>query len=119
VSVRLSGYPAGFPSAWKVTITVAVSKDKVILFASATHNKARHLWPVAVFNEAPAAKSYATFLRLAYRADDGAAIALLDPTAHKDDAGQYLKDTKWSLVTVPYAPQPSFEEDGATEDATE
>jgi hypothetical protein len=97
---------------------MAVSKDKVILFAQATHNKARHQWPVAVFNEQPAARSYATFLRLAYRADDGAAIALLDPSAHKDDEGKYLADTKWSMVTVPYAPQPSFEEDGAAEMAT-
>jgi hypothetical protein len=50
---------------------------------------------------------------LAYRSGDDAAIALLDPAAHKDDSGKYLTDAKWSLVTVPYAPQPSFEEDDA------
>jgi hypothetical protein len=93
------------------------SKNKTILFGNATHNKARHLWPVAVFNDDAAAKSYATFLRLAYRADDDAAIKILDPAAHRDDEGKALTDTKWSVVTVPYAPQPAFEEDDATEPA--
>lgn len=92
---------------------MAASKDKTILFANATHNKARHLWPVAVFNEPASAKSYATFLRLAYRSGDVGAIAALDPAAHKDDEGVPLKDVKWSMVTVPYAPMPTFDEDDA------
>lgn len=98
-------------------IPMAASKDKTILFGNATHNKARHLWPIAVFNDDAAAKSYATFLRLAYRAGDDGAVKLLDPTAHRDDEGKVLADTKWSVVTVPYAPQPAFEEDDAVEDA--
>jgi hypothetical protein len=97
---------------------MAASKDKVILFARATHNKAVHLWPVAVFNDAVSAKSYATFLRLAYRSSDLEAIAALDPSFRKDDTDAPLKDTKWSMVTAPYAPQPSFgEDDAASEDA--
>lgn len=92
---------------------MAASKDKAILFGVATHNKARYLWPIAVFNEPTQAKSYATFLRLAYRAGDDEAIKLLDASAARDDTGAVLKDTKWSVTVVPYAPTPAIEDDDA------
>lgn len=111
--LRLTGYPAGFPDSWKVMISMAISTEKTVLFGTATHNKAKHLWPVAVFNKTPEAKSYAGFLRLAYKSGDQNMIALLDPAAHKDDEGNALADTKWSVVTVPYAPAPAFEADDA------
>lgn len=103
-------YPADFPNSWKVSILMPVSTKKVILFASAVDGKARHQWPVAVFNDTKGAKSYATFVKLAHNTGDHAAIALLDPAHRKDSEGAPLKVEKFSLVEVPYAPQPALAE---------
>src|SRR5215472_1729017 len=89
-----------------------VSTEKSILFARAMDGKAVHQWPVAVFNQPEQAKSYASLLRIAYRAGDHDAVALLDPAHHKNEAGAPLAEIKWSIVKVPYAPQPVFAEDG-------
>jgi hypothetical protein len=97
---------------------MAASKSKVILFGNAKHDRKTLQWPIAVFNDAKQAKSYATFLRLAYRAADWDAVKTLDPSAHLTEEGTPLKDTKWSLVEVPYAPSPDLEDDdAATEEA--
>lgn len=97
---------------------MAASKSKVILFGTAKQAKVTHRWPVAVFNDAKQAKSYATFLRLAYRAADWPAVKTLDPSAVMTEEGTPIKDTKWSLVEVPYAPSPDLEDDdAATEEA--
>jgi hypothetical protein len=98
---------------------MARSAAKAILFATAKHDRKVYTWPVAVFNDAKQAKSYATFLRLAYRAKDFDAIKVLDPAAKLTDEGIPVADVKWSLVEAPYAPSPDLEDDDAvTEDAT-
>lgn len=99
-------YPAEYPNSWKVSIVMPVSTKKVILFASAVDGKVRHLWPVAVFNDAKGAKSYAGFVKLAHATGDETAIAALDPSYRKDPEGKPLKVEKFSIVEVPYAPQP-------------
>ena len=91
-----------------------VSTRKHILFASALDGKVRHLWPVAVFNERNQAKSYAGFVQLAYSTGDKDAIMALDPQAKLDAESNPLKVEKFSIVEVPYAPQPvlaAFEDD--------
>ena len=93
-----------------------VKTKAAVLFARATHDKVSHLWPVAVFSDSADAKSYATLLRIAYRAGDAEAIALLDPSHRKDGDSKPLLDVKWSVATVPYAPKPVFSEDAATDE---
>jgi hypothetical protein len=88
--------------------------SKVILFGKATHDKKVHQWPVAIFAGIPDARAYATFLRLAYRAKDDESIAALDKSHAQDATGKPLYDTKWAMVTVPYAPAPAFADDDAT-----
>lgn len=98
-----------------------VSTKKVILFARAAEGKVMHQWPVAVFNDAKGAKSYATFLKLAHTTGDAAAIALLDPAHKKDSEGKPLNVAKFAMLEVPYAPQPAlaeFDDDKAPEPAT-
>lgn len=94
---------------------MAKALNKAVLFGNATHNKARHQWPIAVFGKSDEARQYVTFLRLAYRAGDAEAIAALDKSALKTDTGEYVKDVKYSITTVPYAPTPDLEsEDSAS-----
>jgi len=98
-----------------------VSTRKHILFASATDGKVRHLWPVAVFNDRNGAKSYAGFVQLAHRTGDAEAIKALDPSAKMDADSKPLKVEKFSIVEVPYAPQPvvaAFEDDEPAETPT-
>lgn len=92
---------------------------KTILFGKATHDRKIHQWPVAVFARPDDAKGYAAFLRLAYRAKDDEAIKGLDPKCATDAEGKPLYDTKWSMVTVPYAPLPEMDsDDSAVTDET-
>lgn len=88
-----------------------VSIDKAILFARAMEGKQVHLWPVAVFNHASQAKSYAGMLKVAYKSGSADAIKALDPSHHKTPEGEPLTDIRWSIVTVPYSPSPAFGED--------
>lgn len=93
--------------------------SKVILFGRATHERKVHNWPIAVFAKTDDARGYATFLRLAYRAKDDGAITALDPNHAKDGNDKPLYDTKWSMVTVPYAPLPEMDtDDDAAKDET-
>jgi hypothetical protein len=93
-----------------------VSTKKSILFARAADGKAVHQWPVAVFNEPAQAKSYAGMVKMAHSAGSDEMVKALDP-AHKLDAdGKPLTGVKWSIVTVPYAPTPSFEDDEVTDE---
>lgn len=85
--------------------------SKVVLFGRATHDKKLHQWPIAVFAKTDDARAYATFLRLAYRAKDDAAITALDPNFAKGADDKPLYDTKWSMVTIPYAPLPEMDTD--------
>lgn len=88
-----------------------VSTQKSILFSRATEGKAVHLWPVAVFNQPSQAKTYASMLKVAYKSGNHEAVAALDPNHRKGEDGTPLSDIKWSVVTVPYSPEPSFGED--------
>jgi hypothetical protein len=84
---------------------------KTILFVNSRHDKKLFTHPVAVFPGPDAAKSYATFLRLAHRAGDKEAALALDPATHLTAEGDLIPDTKWSLATVRYAPEPELAED--------
>lgn len=89
---------------------MAKATSKTILFGTATHNKVRRQWPIAVFANAGEARSYVTFLKLAYRSNDLGAIKALDPQHYAAEDGTPVKDTKWSVTTVPYAPLPELDE---------
>lgn len=95
-----------------------VSTKKVILFARAVDGKVTHQWPVAVFNNTAGAKSYASMLRIAYKSESPEAIAVLDPSHKKDSDGKALAEIKWSMLEVPYAPQPTFGDDETEGEAT-
>lgn len=95
----------------KGSTPMAASKNKTILFGTATDGKTRHLWPIAVFNDVSGAKTFATYLKLAYKSGDDAMIKTLDPEAKRNSEGVALPDTKWSIKTVPYAPAPDVTED--------
>lgn len=86
---------------------MAASKDKAILFARATLDRAHHLWPVAVFNDTALARQYAGILKMAYAIGDQAVIKSLDPSALCDAQGVAVPGTKWSVKVVPYAPTPA------------
>jgi len=96
---------------------MAKSLDKTILFGTCKYDRKVYQWPVATFNTPVAAKSYAVFLRLAYRANDESAIKALDPSAHRGEDDAAVKDTKWSLATVPYEPTPDLPDDDMLEPA--
>ncbi len=87
---------------------MAASKDKAILFARATHGKDHHLWPVAVFNDVPGARTYAGFLKMAYAIGDQEVIKALDAAAVRGEDGLAIPATRWSVKVVPYAPSPAM-----------
>lgn len=93
--------------------TMAASKEKTILFCVAKDGSKVRQWPVAVFNDGKSAKAYATILRLAYRSNDIPAVQSLDTSVVLTEAGALLKDVKWSLKTLPYAPTPDLDDDSA------
>jgi hypothetical protein len=82
-----------------------------ILFARTTHNRQVTLRPVATFSDPKEAKSFAAFLKLAYRAGDDASVKTLDAGAHRDESGALVPDPKFSVVAVPHAPIPAFADD--------
>jgi hypothetical protein len=90
---------------------MAASRTKTILFARAAEGKTVHQWPVAVFNAERDARGYVAFLRLAQKSGNGDLLLQLDPSFRKDESGAVLKDAKWSLAEVPYAPSPDTEDD--------
>ena len=96
---------------------MAASKDKAILFARATHGKDHHLWPVAVFNDVPAARIYAGFLKMAYAIGDQEVIKALDPAAVRDESGLAIPATRWSVKVVAYAPSTAMS-DALDDDST-
>lgn len=83
---------------------MAASKDKAILFARATVGKTPHLWPVAAFNTAADARSYAGMLKLAYQVGHQETIKALDPSAVRGEDGNAVPGTRWSVKVIPYAP---------------
>lgn len=93
-----------------------VSTNKSILFARAVDGKVTHQWPVAVFNEPSQAKSYAGMIRMAHTANSPEMVKALDPQHKLDADGKPLEGVKWSIVTVPYAPTPKFEDDEVTDE---
>ena len=97
---------------------MAASKSKTILFGTAKLARVTHRWPVAVFNDAKQAKSYATYLRLAYRAADWESVKVLDPSAAMTEEDTPVPGTKWSIVETPYAPSPDLEDDDAATEET-
>ena len=97
---------------------MAASKDKAILFARATAKGQHHLWPVAVFNSVPDARNYAAFLKMAYGVKDQEVIKALDPTAIRDEGGDAVESTKWSVKVVPYAPAPVATADDVPEEVS-
>ena len=83
---------------------MAASKDKAILFGRASVGKTPHLWPIAVFNTERDARSHVALLRIAYKASHDDLIKQLDPAAVRDENGNAILDTRWSVKVVPYAP---------------
>jgi hypothetical protein len=98
---------------------MAVATSKALLIAVSRHDRKVYTHPVAIFGKDAEAKSYATFLRLAHRANDKEAFLALDPKSDLTAEGELIKDTKWSILVLPYAPTPNFgeEDDAASEDA--
>jgi hypothetical protein len=92
---------------------MAASKDKTVLFATAMLDKKIHTHAIAVFNDTAGARQFAAMLRLAYRSGDVAMIRALNPKATFGPEDAVLKDTKFSAVTVPYAPSPELSDDDA------
>lgn len=91
--------------------------SKCILFATSRHDRKVMQHPVAVFANVKEAKTYATYLRLAYRAGDVDAVKALDPEVHLTSEGALIPDTKWAAKDVRYGPMPAFpEDDAATEE---
>ena len=95
---------------------MARSSTKTVLFCVGKDGRSVRQWPVAVFPSEPPAKSFAAILRLAYRSGDTDAVKRLDSTARFTDAGELLKDVKFSLIDLPYAPTPDLEDEEATEE---
>lgn len=95
------------------------SNAKTVLFAQAKDGRNTRLWPVAVFPGPVQAKGYATILRLSYRAGDMSAVKKLDPGTRTTEAGELLKDVKFSLATLPYNPIADIEEDDAADVSAE
>jgi hypothetical protein len=91
-------------------LLMAASKDKAILFARAKTGRDVHQWPVAVFNDEPKARMYASMLKLAYRSGDDAIIKAMDPGAVRGEDGNPVADTAWSVVTVAYEPKPELDD---------
>ena len=87
---------------------MAASTEKTILFARCKTGRDVHLWPVAVFNDRPAAAMFASMLRLAYKSGDDNIIKAMDPSAVRQEDGTVVEDTTWSAKTVPYAPKPEL-----------
>lgn len=96
---------------------MATATSKAILFVTAKVDRKVHTHPVAVFANGVDAKTYATFLRLAHRSGDVEALKKLDEQVTLTEDGAIVPDTKWSIVTVPYAPSPEWDDD-ETETAT-
>lgn len=90
---------------------MAASKDKAVLFGRVTHNRTVHQWPIAVFNDAPEARMFASMLKLAYTAADDRIVKALSPSSPRDEAGALITDPKFSVVVVPYAPRPELDDE--------
>lgn len=90
---------------------MAKSLTKVVLFATSRHDKKVYQHPVASFNSEATAKSYAMILRLAHRSGDVVMAKELDPRVQLTGDGELIADTKWSMVTLPYEPEPSVDDD--------
>lgn len=80
--------------------------SKTVLFCRVVHERKTHLWPVAVFANAAAAKQYAVYLHLAHQHGDAHTATMLDPKTIKDADGNLVKGAKFSIQTVPYSPTP-------------
>lgn len=99
---------------------MAAATSKVILFSQVKVGNKTMQHPVAIFANESDAKAFATFMRLAHRANDIEAFKALDPKADLTESGELHKAQTWSMLKVRYAPSPDFgdEEDAATEDAS-
>lgn len=94
---------------------MARSTAKVILFSRVTVDKKVHQWPVAVFNNHPDARTYATLVKMAHAAGNVELAKSLDPKTVVTDDGKLADGLKFSIVEVPYAPQPDFSKDDTIE----
>lgn len=95
---------------------MARSTSKTILYATTRHDRKVFSHPVAVFNNDTDAKHYATYIKLALRAQDADAVKALDPKVHTSEDGSLVGETKFSVVTVPYAPSPDLGDDETDDD---
>ena len=94
---------------------MAKSTAKTILFATVKHAGKTHQLPVAVFNDSDKTRAYATFVKLATRAKDAAALVALIPAIPKGEDGVPAYDVKLSMVQVPYEPSPELDSDELTD----
>lgn len=94
---------------------MAKSTAKTILFATVKHAGKTHQLPVAVFNDGDKTHTYATFIKLATRAKDAAALKALIPTIPCAEDGTPSYDIKLSMAQVPYEPSPGLDSDELTD----
>lgn len=82
------------------------ARAKVILFSRVTVNKQVHQWPVAVFGNTVAAKTYAAYIKMAHASGDVATATKLDPKTRLNEDGSIIIGVKFSMVSAPYDPTP-------------
>lgn len=84
---------------------MAKSLEKVILHATATLDGKPVTWIVAVFNDLRQAKPFAAMLKMHYAAKNGDAVALMDPNAPVNKAGERATEVKFRASHAPYTPE--------------
>lgn len=94
---------------------MAKSTAKVILFSRVTVDRKTLQWPTAVFNDHQAARTYATFLKMAHAAGNKELAVKLDPKTHADAEGNLVPGLKFSIVEAPYSPSPDLGDDDSIE----
>lgn len=94
---------------------MARSTSKVILFSRVTVDKKVHQWPVAVFNDHPSARTHATLIKMAHASGNAELAKRLDGKTVVTEDGKLADGLKFSIVEVPYAPQPDFGQDDSIE----
>lgn len=90
---------------------MAASKDKAILFQTVKLEKGITHRPVAVFNTAVMAKTFAVLLKSAHKSGDAEGAAALDPGVVLDGDGKLREVTRWSVAVCRYNPQASIGDD--------
>jgi len=78
--------------------------NKTVLFSRVTVNKSVHQWPIAVFPNPVAAKTYAAYIKMAHSAGDIETAKRLDPKTRLDESGALIPGIKFSVTELTYDP---------------